>query len=298
MKILSLALVALLSHSGLAAFGSDETIISTAQKNIDYVGDGNPAHKLDLYAPEGAGPRPLAIWIHGGAWRAGSKDSVPILPLLERGWAVASVEYRLSPEAPFPAQMHDIKAAIRFLRANASELGVDPASFTLLGSSAGGHLVALAGLSDGVQELEGTLGDHSQESSRVAAIVSFYGASNFRTILEQSTEHGLSVRIPALRLFIGGTPSEVPMAADMASPIHHVDADDPPILLIHGDADPQMPYAQSVELKAALDDAEVPNELITIKDGKHGGDEFYDAKRLDQVLQFLRLHAHRAPVSR
>lgn len=268
-----------------------------APQELDYVGDGLLAHRLDLYSPQSPSTRPLAIWIHGGAWRSGTKDSVPIMPLLRDGWAIASVEYRLSPEAPFPAQMHDIKAAIRYLRGNAIQLGLDPRRFVILGSSAGGHLAALAGLSDGAPELEGELGEHRTETSEVAAVVSFFGAANFRTILGQSTDKGLSVRIPALQLFIGGLPSDLPEIADLASPIHHLDPEDPPVLLIHGDADPQMPYAQSEELKAALDAAKVRNDLITVHGGKHGGPEFFSPERLDKVLHFIEpiTGSHRVP---
>ncbi len=226
---------------------------------------------------------PTIVWVHGGAWRAGSKDNVPVLHWRTRGFAVASVDYRLSPEAPFPAQVHDIKAAIRYLRSRAGELNLDSHRFVIAGASAGGHLAALTGVSDGVTELEGTVGDHDSESSAVSAIVSFYGASNLQTILSQSTEHGLSVRIPALQLLLGGQPNKVPELAELASPVAHVDATDPPLWLIHGDADPQMPPKQSSELQSAYNRTARPVSLDVVRGGKHGGDEFYSQDRMDRI---------------
>ena len=169
------------------------------QRDIEYARIGDRACTLDLYAPTEptTQPAPTIIWIHGGAWRAGSKSDVPVLRWRSHGFAIASVDYRLSPEAKFPAQVHDIKAAIRFLRSRAAELKLDPDRFVIAGASAGGHLAALVGVSSGVDELEGSIGDHDSTSSNVSAIVSFYGASNLQTILSQSTEHGLSVRVPA-----------------------------------------------------------------------------------------------------
>ena len=214
---------------------------------------------------------------------AGSKDNVPVLNWRDLGFAIASVDYRLSPEATFPAQVHDIKAAIRFLRSNATRWNLDPDRLIIAGTLAGGHLAALVGVTNGIEELEGSLGDHCSQSSHVSAIVSFYGASNLRSILSQSTEHGLSVRVPALRLLLGGRPEEVPELAKLASPVEHVDANDPPLWLIHGNADPQMPPEQSAELKTAYQSASLPVALDVVDGGGHGGAEFYASQRLDHI---------------
>ena len=132
------------------------------QRDIEYARIGDRACTLDLYGPTEptTQPAPTIIWIHGGAWRAGSKSDVPVLHWRSHGFAIASVDYRLSPEAKFPAQVHDIKAAIRFLRSRAAELNLDPDRFVIAGASAGGHLAALVGVSSGVDELEGSIGDH------------------------------------------------------------------------------------------------------------------------------------------
>lgn len=243
--------------------------------------------KLDLHRPAAKIP-PLLVYVHGGAWRAGSREDVPVLDLVNHGFAIASVDYRLSTQALFPAQIHDIKAAIRFLRAKADELRIDASRIAIIGSSAGGHLAALTGVSNGHAELEGTVGTHLDQSSRIDAIVSFYGASNLQSILGQSTEFGLGVRIPALKLLLGDLPERVPALAKLASPVSHLDVNDPSLLLIHGDADPQMPLAQSEELQRACEAAKIRSKLITLPGSKHGGAEFYDTKRLNLIADFLR----------
>ncbi|MCB1090558.1 MAG: alpha/beta hydrolase, partial [Verrucomicrobiae bacterium] len=212
---------------------------------------GDRELKLDLYRPEKAATPPLIVYVHGGAWRAGSREQMPLGALVRAGFAVASVDYRLSPEAPFPANVHDIKAAIRFLRGHASDWKLDARRIAIIGSSAGGHLAALVGVTNGNEDLEGNVGEFPDQSSDVQAIVSFYGAANLTTILSQSTPHGLSVRVPALELLLGGPVEEKVELARLASPVFHVDADDPPLLLIHGDQDPQMPINQSHELEGA-----------------------------------------------
>jgi acetyl esterase/lipase len=211
--------------------------------------------------------------------------------MLLNGFAIASVDYRLSPEAPFPAQIHDIKAAIRFLRANCDRYHLDSNRFIIAGASAGGHLAALAGVSDGVAELEGALGQHLQTSSKVQAIVSFYGASNLQTILAQSTPFGLNMRVPALELFLGGQPDTKPDLARLASPVAHVDRSDPPLWLFHGDQDPQMPINQAHELHGAYKRAGLPASFEVLHEAKHGGAEFFQGERLrklsDELLRAL-----------
>jgi len=262
------------------------------ERDLEYGSIDGTALKLNLFKPQGkqAG---LLVYIHGGAWRAGAKEDCPILELVQAGYAVASVDYRLTPQAPFPANVHDIKGAIRFLRAEGPRLGIEADHMAIIGSSAGGHLAALVGVSDGVPELEGSVGGHAGVSSRVHAIVSFFGASNLETILGQSTEYGLSVREPALRLLLGGSPLEKPALARLASPVAHLDPKDPPILLIHGDADPQMPLQQSEELERACAVRGVQARLYVLPGARHGGAEFYDATRMQLVRAFLEKHLGR-----
>lgn len=245
---------------------------------------------LDLYLPADMKNPPLVVWVHGGAWRRGSKEDMPLIELVQSGWAVASVDYRLTPIAKFPAQVHDCKAAIRFLRASKKKYGINPKAIAVAGSSAGGHLVALIGVTNGHKELEGTVGKHLDQSSAVQAIVDYYGPANFLTILKQSTPHGLSVRVPALQLLLGGQPEKHPELARLASPVFHVDAKDPPLLLIHGDQDPQVPINQSHELHGKYKALRLPVQFEVVHGGFHGGKEFFDERRNAIVQAFLRKH--------
>lgn len=242
---------------------------------------------LDLYIPEHPPSPFLIVWVHGGAWRSGSKEDVP-MAFSEAGFATASIEYRLSGEARFPAQIHDIKAAIRFLRANASEYGYRGEHIAIAGSSAGGHLVALVGTTNGHAELEGTLGDYRDTSSDVQAVIDYYGPTNFMTILHQSTPHGLEVRVPALELLLGDRPEAVPTLASLASPTAHVDAGDPPLLIFHGDQDPQVPINQSHELHGAYKQYGLDVTFEVIHGAGHGGGVFFDEKHHNQALDFLK----------
>ena len=143
-------------------------------------------------------------------------------------------------------------------------------------------------MTNGHKELEGRVGSHLQQSSAVQCIVSFYGASNLETILAQSTPHGLSVRVPALKLLLGSVPEKNLEITRLASPVFHVDRNDPPLLLIHGDQDPQMPVNQSLELQAVYEKNGRKVTFVNVHGGSHGGDRFYDGLRLDRVELFLR----------
>lgn len=280
---------------GTACSGPPARAAEPTHPDVQYAQTGGRSLRVDIYRPDGEDAQPLVVWVHGGAWRSGSKDQVPVLGLVERGFAIASVDYRLSPVASFPAQVHDIKSAIRFLRHQAGDYRLDPQRFAIAGASAGGHLAALVGVSSDVAALEGEVGTAPGESSAVGAIVSFYGASNLQTILGQSTPHGLSVRVPALRLLLGGTPDQQPDLAQLASPIAHVDADDPPLLLIHGDQDPQMPINQAIELDGRYRAVGAVARLKVVHGGVHGGAGFYDDAMLDTVASFLREHLPPSP---
>ena len=243
--------------------------------------------RLDLYLPSGVNRPPLIVYVHGGAWRADSKESMPLASLVSHGFAVASVDYRLSPVAQFLAQIHDIKAAIRFLRAKQSDYGYDARAITISGSSAGGHLAGLVGVTNGNKQLEGELGDYREQSSDVQAIVDYYGASNFFTILKQSTPHGIGVRVPALQLLLGAQPEDTPELAKLASPLFHVDRSDPPLLLLHGDQDPQMPINQAHQLEGIYEEMGLDVYFDVVHGAAHGGDGFYARAHLDRAVAFL-----------
>jgi acetyl esterase/lipase len=261
---------------------------SLISQNVEYARVGEHSLKLDVYVPDGKLRPPLIVWVHGGAWRSGSKSNLPLTKLVEEGYAVASVDYRLSTQAQFPAQIHDLKAAIRFLRAHGDPLRIRPQKIVIAGDSAGAHLAALVGVSNAHAELEGEIGNDRSESSDVQGIISFYGAANLTTILAQSTPHGLKVRVPALELLLGGQPANVMALARLASPVFHVDRRDPPLLLFHGDQDPQMPINQSHELHGAYREVKAPVQFEVVHGGAHGGAAFYDAERMAVVKAFLR----------
>ncbi len=258
--------------------------------DIEYAKVGNHRLLLDVYLPTDVKTPPLVMWVHGGAWRSGSRSKMPLLDLVKSGFAVASVDYRLSPVAKFPAQIHDCKAAIRFMRASAKRFGINGERVGVAGSSAGGHLAALIGVSNNHKLLEGDVGDHDGQSSSIQAIVDYYGPTNFTTILKQSTPHGLSVRVPALELLLGGQPEKKPDLARLASPVFHVDRHDPPLLLIHGDQDPQVPINQSHELHGAYKQLKLPAHFEVVHGGAHGGAGFFDERRNTMVREFFTKH--------
>jgi acetyl esterase/lipase len=269
------------------------TAAPTVEADIPYVEVGGETLHLDLYKPESSDAVPLLVYVHGGAWENGSKAGMPLTAVVERGYAVASIDFRPASRAPFPGQVHDIKAAIRFLRANASRFGFDPLRIGIAGASSGAHLAAAVGTSNGDRELEGSLGEHAAQSSDVQAIVAYFPATNLTTILAQSTPFGVGIREPALRRLLGALPQDTEALARRASPVFHVDAQDPPLLLLHGDQDPQMPINQSHELEGAYERLGNDVQFIVVHGAKHGGDEFYAPANIDSVVAFLDEHLRR-----
>ena len=258
---------------------------SSQYTDLTYAVAGDRTLRVDLYMPEADNP-PLIVWVHGGAWHSGSKENPP-LGLLEHGYALASIDYRLSNEAPFPAQMHDIKASIRFLRAHADRYGYQSDAIYLWGSSAGGHLVALAGVTNGVEVLEGDLGEHIDQTSDIQGVINYFGPTNFLTILSQSTPHGLSVRAPALALLLGKPLDQAEDLARLASPVFHVGAGDPPMMIVHGDQDVQVPVNQSLELYAAYQKEGLRSTLEILPGAGHGGPDYFQPAFIEKVATFL-----------
>ncbi len=256
-------------------------------KDIVYATVGGKSLTLDVYLPTGVASPPLLVWVHGGAWRQGSKASAP-LGFVRNGIAVASLDFRLSTEARFPAMVHDIKAAIRFLRAHWTMYGYRGDRMAIGGDSSGGHLATLVGVTSGVVELEGTVGEYRAQSSAVQAIIDYYGATNLTTILSQSTPFGLGVREPALDLLLGGQPNLMKALAERASPVLHVDRSDPPLLIFHGDRDPQMPINQSHELHGAYKKLGLDVAFTVVHGSAHGGQAFYEGEYLEQAVAFVR----------
>lgn len=257
-------------------------------RDLVYVEGGHERNKLDLYLPEKSdGPLPLLIWVHGGGWQNGSKDGCPPLRAgyLDRGYAVASINYRLSGHAVFPAQIEDCKAAIRWLRAHAADYGLDPKRFGVWGSSAGGHLVALIGTSGDVKEFD--VGGNLDQSSRVQAVCDYYGPTDFTVfVTTPGYESHASEASPEAKL-IGGAVMQNKDKAARVNPITYVSRDDPPFLIVHGDKDPTVPINQSELLFKSLKETGVSSHFHTIHGAGHGGPGFASQDSADRVASFF-----------
>jgi acetyl esterase/lipase len=246
-----------------------------AARDIEYAKADGVSLKLDLYTPEKQHPqpRPLVVWVHGGGWRAGNKQHCPALRLVQRGYVVASIQYRLSHQAIFPAQIHDCKAAIRWLRAHAETYAIDPGRIGVWGSSAGGHLVALLGTSGGVSDLSEPALGHAEQSSRVQAVCDFYGPTD---LLQMDAHAPEGARIihnapdSPEALLVGGPIQEYPQRVARLNPITYVTPDDPPFLILHGDRDATVPMHQSQLLAEALKKAGVQHQFHVIHGAGHG----------------------------
>jgi acetyl esterase/lipase len=266
----------------------------TAEHRDLRYGPHRERNTLDLFVPKSESPLPLVIWVHGGAWQGGSKDGPnPALPLLDHGYAIAAINYRLSQHAVYPAQIEDCKAAVRFLRANAKKYNLNPDAFGAWGSSAGGHLVALLGTTGDVTELEGAVGDHTDVSSRVRCVVDFFGPTDLTKMAAQSGPNSKidhdSPTAPEARL-IGGPVQQNKEKAAKANPITFVTPDDAPVLILHGDADPLVPVGQSELLRDALKKAGVEVELVVIAGAGHGGAGFGTRENQETIAAFLGKH--------
>jgi len=213
-------------------------------------------------------PMPAVIWIHGGGWSGGTHTFNRALPLASKGYFTASIEYRLSGEAKWPAQIEDCKLAVRWLRANAAKYNVNPDRIGVWGSSAGGHLVACLGTMGDQTQFEGH-GGYEGVSSRVQAVVDFCGPTDFNGG-SAGVQNSRQSDAPALLGLFGVPSRENPDLWRDGSPINHVSDDDPPFLIVHGDKDKTVPIEHSTKLAAALKAAGVPVELITFKGGGHG----------------------------
>jgi acetyl esterase/lipase len=243
-----------------------------AIRDVEYARVDGRSLRLDLYLPTSVSkPAPVIVFIHGGAWRAGSKATCPIVQLAGRGFAIVSIDYRLTDKAVFPAQIHDCKGAIRWVRAHAREYGFDPDRVGVWGNSAGGHLVALLGTSGGIRELEGNVGGNLEHSSRVQAVADFCGPTSFRLEDLKGLEGASERRTPgAVVSLLGGTVQEKPELARLASPMSFVSPDDPPFFIAHGEQDPTVPVGQARILAAALKKAGVAVTLHIDPKAGHG----------------------------
>jgi len=287
--------------AGTVGYGSlDDPVINSPAvtlRDLEYARIGNDSLELDLYLPEGEGPFALIIWVHGGGWTSGNKTLSPNAPQLRqitRGYAVASIDYRLSQQAKFPAQIEDCKAAVRWLRAHAVEYNLEPGRFAAWGSSAGGHLAALMGTSGGVGGLEGS-GGNPGHSSSVQAVVDWFGPTDLLRMSTDSLPFPCNVidhdsPFSPESLLIGCAIQTCPNKTEAANPIRYVSADDPPFLIMHGDRDCLVGPPQSRRLHDALAAAGVEASLKFIAGAGHGGSEFDEPENRKLVDDFFDEH--------
>jgi acetyl esterase/lipase len=249
------------------------------RKNLAYVRHGSPNQTLDLYGPKKPRNVPLLVWIHGGAFLFGSKEGFPAEPVplhfLLEGYAVASINYRLSSEAVFPAQLEDCKAAVRWLRAHAEEFGIDPDRIGVWGASAGGTLAALLGTTSEIRDFE--VGENLGYSSRVQAVCDFFGPTDFLLMDAHRLPDGQihdAPDSPESKL-VGGPIQDNPDKVKRVNPVTYVDKNAPPFLIVHGTLDRLVPFHQSQLLAAALEAAGVSVTLHSVEGGGHG--EYFGA---------------------
>lgn len=291
----SLLLVATLTAFCLIGSGhlSAEILV---EENLTYGKGGDTELKLDLARPQGEGPFPAIVFIHGGGWYQGGRQSyrTQIEQAARRGYVAATISYRLmkfdeskretTTAAPnFPAQIHDAKAAIRWLRANAEKYHVDPDRIGVTGGSAGGHLSLLVGLADSDANLEGD-GGHPDQSSRVQAVVNVFGPTDMAQCHKTSSVAWI------FRLFMGGTPDEVEETYRAASPVTYVNESNPPVLTLHGDQDALVPVEQARLLDEKMTAAGDSHTLMVFEGQGHGFRGEAQQKAMNAMWEFFDRH--------
>jgi acetyl esterase/lipase len=282
------------SYTGQCMAAGDDTII--VEDNITYGKVGDIELKLDLARPKGDGPFPAIVFIHGGGWSGGNRQGYrrQIQEAARRGYVAATISYRLmkfdqakkettTADPIFPAQIHDAKAAIRWVRANAKNYHVEPDRIGVTGGSAGGHLSLLVGLTDPSSGLEGESGNPEQ-SSRVQAVVNVFGPTDMALCYETSSVAWI------FRLFMGGTPAEAAECYKAASPVTYVSKDDPPVLTLHGDQDVLVPIEQATTLDEKMKAVGASHTLIVFQGQGHGFRGEDGKKSWDAAWEFFDRH--------
>ena len=260
------------------ALQSDYRVVS----NVVYLTANNVDLRVDVYTPRGAqGPVPTFIYFHGGGWVAGSKESnvLRLMPYLERGWAAVNVQYRLGNVSLAPAAVEDSLCALRWVIGNADEYGFDADRLVVSGNSAGGHLALTTGTLPASSGLDRQC--PGSEALRVAAIVNWYGITDVADLLDGPNRKSYAVQ------WLGGQPDRVAIAGRV-SPLSYVSDELPPIITVHGDADPVVPYSHATRLHDALERVGSVNRLVTVPGGGHGGFTQHEMSRIyAAVFEFL-----------
>jgi acetyl esterase/lipase len=267
---------------GSSPYGS-----ATVTRNIPYVAHPAPRQNFDLYLPENKSgrPFPLVFWIHGGAWMSGSKEWDNVKYLVRQGYALASVDYRFSPEAKFPAQIQDCNAALNFILAHATNYGINPRRFVVGGGSAGGHLALLLGMARQEKDFG------ADPSIKPLAILDFFGPADLSKMHDDleaiHSEKGLDLAQDAGTKLLGPPGEQASAEAKLASPINYVSAASPPVLILQGSKDDLVPVAQSRRLHQAMDQLGIKNEFIVVDGAGHDGPLFSTPEVESKVNAFL-----------
>lgn len=257
--------------------------------DLPYIENGHGQQKLDLYLP--AKPKgPVLVWIHGGGWRGGTKANPPGLALIKNGVTVASVEYRFSQHAIFPAQIEDCKAAVRWLRANADKYGYRKDMFAAWGASAGGHLVALLGVTGQVKDFD--VGADLDESSAVQCVIDWFGPADFPGYDEKLPTPMVQRENPnsVLAMLFGGPVSQKLELAKRASPVNWATREAAPMLIMQGTNDPLVPLDQSERLYRKLKEVGANVTLDVLEGAGHGGPQFVTQEKIKMMFEFLAKH--------
>ena len=269
------------AHDWAAVIGNDYRVVP----NITYQVANQYEAKLDLYvAKNGDKPNPTVIYIHGGGWVGGTKEGVVLrlLPFMKLGMSIVNVEYRLARVSLAPAAVADCRCALRWVIEHADEYGFDTSRLVVTGGSAGGHLALTTGMLDPAAGLDNEC--FGEKPLSVAAIVNYYGITDVADLLDGPNQKSYAVE------WLGSL-ANAKEVAKRVSPLTYVRKGLPPILTIHGDADPTVPYEHALRLKKALDAAGVPNELFTVPGGKHGGFTDEETLKIQQKIdEFLHKH--------
>ena len=281
--IILLSLIFMIPHLVIPRANAAGKII----KDIEFAVVQGQSLKLDLYLPENPKGSGLVVWIHGGGWRKGSKEKCFITWLPNHGYTVASISYRFSEVAKFPAQLHDCKGAVRWLRANARKYGYDSKKIFVAGASAGGHLTALMATTSGHKLLEGGVGGNLDQSSTIQAAIDYYGPTDF--ILRSKTQPSrANEKGSVVYELLGGGAHEKVAEAKLASACYHVTKDDPPLLVFHGTKDKTVLLDQSQSIQDSYNKAGLSIKLHIIDGAGHGGNIFYTGKNAHRLLEFLK----------
>ena len=291
--IFSMTLAAVLGLSTVAATAADEPAKGAALQDIVYTKAGGAELKLDVARPAAKeGLFPCVVVIHGGAWRAGDKKDMRGIAseFAKRGYVAVAPQYRFCPKEAFPAQVHDVKAAVRWIKTNAKTYQVDPERIGAMGFSAGGHLSLMLGLTSAKDGLEGETSAGAPDS-RVKAVVNYFGPTDLTAKDFGAVSKGL------IKDFLGGTAEEKPEAALKASPLSFVSSDDAPVLTFQGTKDPLVPYSQAIKLADAMHKAGVAGRVEIMVGAQHGWTGAELDRTIKETFEFFDRHLKPAPAA-